>query len=289
MIGQTGEIAPADKRLYALRDVTATVESIPLIASSIMSKKLAEGIDGLLLDVKVGSGAFMKTEGRARELASAMLAICGKFGKRGRAYLTDMNQPLGEQVGNALEIRESIEVLKGSGPKDVTELTLEFGAAMVLMAGLEADMKAARDRVGKALFDGRALERFARMVEAQGGDPRVVDDFGLLPVGPQRSVLRADSGGWVAAIDTEGLGIASMMLGAGREKAEDCVDPSVGLTVQVKVGDRIEPGRPLVTLWHRDGDARTVEAVMRRAVAAFCMAQEPVDPPKLVLDVLQTA
>jgi len=287
MIGQTGEIAPADKRLYALRDVTATVDSIPLIASSIMSKKLAEGIDGLVLDVKVGSGAFMKTEPQARALAQALLSIAHGMGKRGRAYLTDMSQPLGAQVGNSLEVVESVETLQGKGPEDVTALTLDFAAAMIELAGLEPDHERAKARAASALYSGRALERFRKLIEAQGGDPRVCDDVMRLPLATSKTPVMAPRAGYVTAVDTESVGVASMMLGAGRQRAEDAVDPAVGLTVRVRLGDRVEAGQPLAVLWHHPGqDTRAAEA---RLLSSYTLGVEPVPVPRLVLDVLETA
>ena len=286
MIGQTGEIAPADKRLYALRDVTATVDSIPLIASSIMSKKLAEGIDGLVLDVKVGSGAFMKTLPQARALAEALLSIAGGMGKRGRAYLTDMSQPLGAEVGNSLEVVESILTLQGKGPADVTELTLEFAAAMIVLAGLEPDLHAARARASQALSSGRALERFKTLIEAQGGDPHVCDDVTRLPLAASKTPVVAPRAGYVTAVDTESVGVASMMLGAGRQRAEDAVDPAVGLTVQVRLGDHVEAGQPLAVLWHHAGqDTRAAEA---RFLSAYSLGDEPIAPSRLILDTLET-
>jgi pyrimidine-nucleoside phosphorylase len=287
MIGQTGEIAPADKRLYALRDVTATVDSIPLIASSIMSKKLAEGIDGLVLDVKVGSGAFMKRESDARALAQALLSIAGGMGKRARAYLTDMSQPLGAQVGNALEVVESIETLKGHGPEDVTALTLDFAAAMIVLAGLEPDLDQAKARAASALYSGRALTRFQKLIEAQGGDPRVCDDVTRLPLAAAKTPVLAARAGYVARVDTESVGIASMMLGAGRQRSEDAVDPAVGLTVRARLGDHVDAGQPLAVLWHHPGqDTSKAEA---RLLAAYELRGDPVEAPRLVRDVLETA
>ena len=286
MIGQTGEVAPADKRLYALRDVTATVESIPLIASSIMSKKLAEGIDGLVLDVKTGSGAFMKTPERARELASALLSIAESMGKRGRAYLTDMNQPLGSQVGNSLEVIESIETLKGHGPGDVAELTLEFAAAMIVLADRATSYDEARSQAADAIYSGRALERFRRMIELQGGDPRVVDDYERLPLAPEKRQVPAPRGGFVHAIDTQAIGIASMMLGAGRARAEDDIDPGVGLTIRKRIGSEVVEDEPLVAIWHRPGfDPAPVVA---RIQEAYTIADQATTAPPLIADVLET-
>jgi pyrimidine-nucleoside phosphorylase len=286
MIGQTGEVAPADKRLYALRDVTATVESIPLIASSIMSKKLAEGIDGLVLDVKTGSGAFMKTPERARALASALLSIAESMGKRGRAYLTDMNQPLGAQVGNSLEVIESIETLKGQGPADVAELTLEFAAAMIVLADRSASHAEARSQAAEAIYSGRALERFRRMIELQGGDPRVVDDYERLPLAPEKLQVPAPRGGFVHAIDTQAIGIASMMLGAGRARAEDDIDPGVGLTIRKRIGSEVVEDEPLVAVWYRpDFDPAPVISLIQEA---YTISDEAATAPPLIASVLET-
>jgi pyrimidine-nucleoside phosphorylase len=252
LIGQTATLAPADRKLYALRDATATVDSIPLIASSIMSKKLAEGIDALVLDVKVGTGAFMKTEGRARELAQTMCAIGQGHGKRVVAYLTNMDQPLGLAVGNATETIESFEVLKGRGPADIRELTLVLGAEMLVLGAVARDSADGRRRVAAALDDGSGLERMRRCVAAQGGDPRAVDDYGLMPTARRRHDVCARQGGYVTAIDAEGVGVAAMRLGAGRLQKEDAVDPAVGIALAKKLGDPVARGEPLATLLMND-------------------------------------
>lgn len=275
LIGQTAEIAPADKRLYALRDVTGTVASIPLIASSIMSKKLAEGIDALVLDVKVGSGAFMRTEERARALAETMVAIGERMGKRVVALLTDMNQPLGWAVGNALEVRESIEILRGEGPADTTALTLRFAHEMLALGGVDPG------EAERALADGRALARFRSIVEAQGGDPRCVDEPERLPTAPHETMFAATRAGFVAAIDTTAVGVAAACLGAGRATKEDTIDPSVGFTIEARLGDRVEAGQPLVRLHHA---GRGVDDALARLGAAYRIGDEaPVVGP-LVID-----
>src|SRR5262245_28362498 len=222
LIGQTERVAPADKRLYALRDVTGTIESIPLIASSIMSKKLAEGIDGLVLDCKVGAGAFMKDLDRARALCVAIRAIGHAAGKRVTCVLTDMNAPIGRAIGNALEIRESIDTLRGGGPADTRELTVALGGEMLLLGGAVASDDEGRARIARALDDGSALAVFRRVVEAQGGDPRVCDDpDAVLPRATATHALPATRGGVIAAIDAEQLGLAALLLGAGRRTKED--------------------------------------------------------------------
>ena len=258
--GQTARLVPADKMLYALRDVTATVDSIPLIASSILSKKKASGIGGLVMDVKVGSGAFMPTRELALEMARTLVSLGGALGLNVRAYLTNMDQPLGVMAGNALEVRESIDILKGEGPADTTELVVEFAAAMVLLGEFTADGSVARRRAEEALGSGRALETFARMVEAQGGDPRIVDDPSLLPRAGDTRVFAAPQAGFVRSIDCEKVGHAVVALGGGRKKIEDRVDPAVGLEVYARVGDPVVAGDPLVIVHYSD-EARLEEAL----------------------------
>ncbi|MGH2453233.1 MAG: pyrimidine-nucleoside phosphorylase [bacterium] len=262
LAGQTADLVPADKRLYALRDVTATVESIPLIAASVMSKKIAAGARGIVLDVKTGSGAFMKTVEEARDLAEAMVAIGRQVGRRTVALISDMDQPLGRAVGNAVEVAEAIVTLQGTGPEDLTELSVALGARMLLLAGAEGSLEAAVARLRRALRDGLALERFRKMVEAQGGDPRVVDDPGLLPRAPHALPVAADGGGTVASIDAGAVGLAAMTLGAGRAHTDDRIDPAVGILLERKVGDRVVPGQPLATVLANDGDLGA-EAVQR--------------------------
>ncbi len=279
LIGQTARIAPADKRLYALRDVTATVESLPLIASSIMSKKLAEGIDGLVIDCKVGRGAFMKTIERARELCALMRAIGHRADKRVTCVLTDMDAPIGRTIGNALEIRESIEVLRGGGPADTRELTHALGGEMLVLAGVANDAAEGRARIERVLHDGTALEVFRKVVAAQGGDPRVCDSPGsVLPKPKYREELSLGSGR-VTAIDSEALGIAALILGAGRRTKEDVIDPSAGLVVDAYLGEVIEDGAaPQVVLHHSlsPGDGRVAEA---RAMIEAAFVLEPSDRP----------
>jgi pyrimidine-nucleoside phosphorylase/thymidine phosphorylase len=283
LIGQTARIAPADKRLYALRDVTATVESIPLIAGSIMSKKLAEGIDGLVLDVKVGGGAFMKTLPDARRLAATLAAIGRGMGKRVSALLTDMSQPLGRTVGNALEVRESVEILRGGGPDDVRALTVELGAEMLVLGGAAATVAAGRAAIEGAIASGSGLARFRRIVEAQEGDPRVVDDPSRLPTAPRRLDVTAPADGVVEAIDAEAVGLAAMALGAGRARVEDRVDPAAGLVVHKKVGERVARGEPLCTL-HGGRAGEPPERVAPRAAAAWRLGPGPAAPPPLLIE-----
>jgi pyrimidine-nucleoside phosphorylase len=279
LIGQTARIAPADKRLYALRDVTATVESLPMIASSIMSKKLAEGIDGLVIDCKVGRGAFMKTLDSARELCRLMRAIGERAGKRVTCVLTDMEAPIGRTIGNALEVRESIEVLRGGGPADTVELVHVLGAEMLVLGGVARDPAEGRARIAGVLADGSALEVFRRLVAAQGGDPKVCDSPGsVLPRAARRDELGLPPGR-VVAIDSEALGIAALILGAGRRTKEDTIDPAAGLVVDAYLGEVIEPGAaPQITLHHSlpPEDSRLAEA---RAMIERAFVIEPADRP----------
>ncbi|MDF7663920.1 pyrimidine-nucleoside phosphorylase [Bifidobacterium sp. ESL0763] len=248
IIGATGNIAPADKKIYALRDVTDTVDSIPLIASSIMSKKIASGTDALVIDVKTGAGAFMKTLEKSEELAKALVGIGKGVGMECMAVISDMNQPLGRKVGNTLEIEETLDILKGKGPKDLLELVLTLGSYMVVLGGKAADEKEARARLEATIADGSALERFRAMVVAQGGDGRVVDDYSLMPHAKYRIELPAKRAGHVTRMLADEVGIASMKLGGGREKADDQLDYGVGIELNKKVGDEVEAGESLLTI-----------------------------------------
>jgi len=249
LIGQTGDLAPADKRLYALRDVTGTVESIPLITSSILSKKLAEGIDALVLDVKVGRGAFMKTESDARELARCLVRVGTLAEKRVSAVLTDMNAPIGYTIGNGLETTEALEILHGQGPDDLRELTYELAAEMLRAARVSKTMAQALRQVKQVLTDGSALEKMRQIVKAQGGDSRVVDAPDQLAVARHRSTVTATANGYVTDLDPLELGYASMGLGAGRIRAEDAVDPGAGIRLHVQLGDTVRVGDELATLY----------------------------------------
>jgi pyrimidine-nucleoside phosphorylase len=284
IIGQTTSLAPADKKLYALRDVTATIPSIPLIAASIMSKKLAEGSNALVLDVKCGDGAFMKNVNDAQALAEAMVSIGGHAGVRTEAFLTDMEAPLGSTIGNALEIVETIDTLRGGGSADLTAVVLRLSSRMLLLGGVESDAAAATARVAQALASGRALHTFARMVEAHGGDPRVVDDPSLLPAAPGRARFEASRAGFVARMKAEALGRASNVLGAGRSAVGDPVDHAVGIVTLVKPGDRVERGQPLLELHHRDG--RGLSAALALCGESISIGDEaPVPRAKLLGEV----
>jgi pyrimidine-nucleoside phosphorylase len=268
MIGQTAEIAPADKRLYALRDVTGTVESIPLISASIMSKKIAEGIDALVLDVKTGSGAFMKTESDSRRLAESLVAIGNASGVKTEAVISSMDAPLGRAVGNALEVVESLEVLKGRGPADLVDVSLELASRMLVLGKAADDLANADRQARNAIRSGAALDRFRQIIEVQGGDPRVVDDYARLPHVPDRHMVEANRSGYVARLDAELIGRASVALGAGRDRVEDPVDPAVGISIHAAVRDAVRAGDPLLELHYRDRSRLdTALALVSRAIA----------------------
>ena len=258
--GASQELAPADRKLYALRDVTATVASIPLITASIMSKKLAEGLQALVLDVKFGSGAFMKTRAAAEELAQSLVATGKRMGVATTALLTDMNQPLGQMAGNAVEVQESIEVLQGNGPADVRDLTIALGAEVMVSAKQSGSLLTASEQLARSLDDGSAYERFARMVAAQGGNidaPRPI---------AEESIVAAEQRGFLAAVDTEALGIAVIEMGGGRRKVGDQIDFSVGLQMLVRVGDAVRPGQPLVRVFSQAHQCDAVAALIRDAL-----------------------
>ena len=273
LIGQTAEIAPADKRLYALRDVTATVESPYLICASIMSKKLAEGIDGLVLDVKTGSGAFMKTEKESIFLAELMVETGKQMGKKMVALITDMDQPLGWKVGNALEIEECIEVMKGGGPTDLRELCLELAAWMLYLAGRTTSVNHGRELAVEIISSQSALEKFREIIWLQGGDSSVIDDPARLPQAQHGLPILSPATGFVGAIHCEHVGIASLVLGGGREKKEDAIDPAVGLVLHKKVGDPVHAGEPLCTIRY-NSDAR-LRDVRRLLEQAYRIAEQP--------------
>lgn len=284
MAGQTETLVPADRRIYALRDATGTVPSIPLISSSIMSKKLAEDLDGLLLDVKVGSGAFMKTIEDATTLAKTMVAIGASHGTSVTAILTDMSQPLGRAVGNANEIAEAVEILRGRGPEDVRELTIRFAAEMLVLAGL-SDMDAATAQAVDAIESGAALEVFLRLTERQGGDPALVEDTSLLPKATEEHVLVAPRSGVVSRCDAYQIGIASVRLGAGRAKKENHIDPAVGLLIEAKIGDEIERGDPLVRIAYND--EQKCSAALEALSQAWEIGEEPARVGPLILGGIQ--
>lgn len=276
LAGQSERLVPADRKLYALRDATGTVPSIPLISSSIMSKKLAEDLDGLVLDVKVGSGAFMKTVERARTLASTMVGIGAAHGVEVVALLTPMDQPLGRTVGNALEVAESIDVLRGEGPKDLTEITYRLATEMLLLGRITDDPADARRRLESVVDDGSALEKFGEIIEAQGGDPRVLEDPDRLPQAAHHLDLPAPASGYVQVCDAYAIGVAAMRLGAGRATKEDLIDPAVGVTVHAKVGDRVIEGQPLATIaWNDEDRLDDASPLLERAWQIGASRPEP--------------
>ncbi|WP_143463607.1 pyrimidine-nucleoside phosphorylase [Levilactobacillus enshiensis] len=259
IVGATGNIAPADKKIYALRDVTDTVDSIPLIASSIMSKKIASGTDALVIDVKTGAGAFMKTLDDSRELAKALVGIGKGVGMDCMAIISDMNQPLGNAIGNALEIKESIDLLKGEAPADITDLVLTLGSHMVVMSGKAKTLDEARAMCEKTITDGSALKKFGDMVEAQGGDRSVIDHPEIMPQAKYKIPLPAKASGVVSKVEADEMGIASMLLGGGRQKADDKLDYAVGIMMNKKVGDAVKEGDTLLTIYSNREDVEDIK------------------------------
>ncbi len=281
MIGQTKDIAPADKRIYALRDVTATVESIPLIVASILSKKLAEGIDGLVLDVKVGRGAFMKDEARARDLADKLVRVGTRAGKKVVAVLTRMDAPLGKAVGNANETREALEVLHGAGPPDLVECTLVLGAEMLVLGGKARDTGAATTLLREAIASGAAVRVMERMVEAQGGDPSVVANPRSLEIAKEMIEVRAARAGFVTEVDALAIGLTGVAMGAGRTRADQTVDPAVGIELEAKPGDAVQVGQVVARLFVRKkSDA---DPLLERVAGAFQYDDAAPSPLPLVV------
>lgn len=284
LIGQTKEIAPADRKIYALRDLTATVPFRPYMCASIMSKKLAEGIDGLVLDVKTGNGAFMRLEEDAVALARMMAGVGREMGVRVTALITDMNQPLGRWVGNAVETGEAIETLRGESDGDFSRLSVELAAWMLVSCGVESEVGIARERVRAALASGAALERFRRVIELQGGDPRVCDDPGLLPRARYQATVTAGQTGFVTAVQTEELGRIVMEWGGGRVTLGDRIDYGVGLEIHAKLGLAVIPGQPLITAWYND--ERQLDRMRQRMAAAWSIGEAPVPVPPLIHEII---
>ena len=282
LIGQTKDIAPADRRLYALRDVTGTVESIPLISASIMSKKIAEGIKALVLDVKTGTGAFMKTLEDSRALARSLVGIGNASGVETEALITAMDSPLGTMVGNATEVVESIEVLKGRGPADTRELSVLLAARMLVRGGVEREEAQAVARVEEAIASGAGLDVFRRVIENQGGDPRVLDDYGLLPSAPDESTVAAPRGGFVAGLEAESIGRAAVALGAGRARLEDVVDHGVGIRVVAPLGTEVREGDAVLVVNHRGG--RGLDEARRLLEQSLLIADGAPSPRPLILE-----
>ncbi|MBC1373686.1 pyrimidine-nucleoside phosphorylase [Listeria booriae] len=278
VIGQSGNLTPADKKLYALRDVTGTVNSIPLIASSIMSKKIAAGADAIVLDVKTGAGAFMKTDEDAENLAHAMVRIGNNVGRQTMAVISDMSQPLGFAIGNALEVQEAIDTLKGEGPEDLTELVLILGSQMVVLAKKAKDLDEARDMLKEVMANGKALAKFKDFLNNQGGDGSIVDDPSKLPQAKFKIDVPAKESGVVSEIVADEIGIAAMLLGAGRATKEDEIDLAVGIMLRKKVGDKVEAGEPLVTIYANKEDVKAVE----EKIYANIKVSDHADAPKLI-------
>jgi pyrimidine-nucleoside phosphorylase len=288
MIGQTAEIAPADRKLYALRDVTATVESSYLICASIMSKKLAEGIDALVLDVKTGSGAFMKQEADAVFLAELMVETGERVGKKMVALITDMNQPLGTHVGNSLEVIEVLDVLRGGGPEDLRQLCLELAGWMFYLGGIERTVEFGKEKAEKLIRSGSALQRFQKMVEQQGGDERAIDDPSMLPRSKHTRQISSPKNGFISEIDCQAVGIASVILGGGRAKKEDSVDPSVGIVLHRKLGDPVSAGEPLCTI-HYNSETQANEAALLLQKSFRIAEAAPTDKKPLIHRVIRGA
>ena len=284
LTGQSVDLAPADGKLYALRDVTGTVQSIPLIASSVMSKKIASGADAIALDVKVGRGAFMKDLEQARELAEVMVAIGKLSGRRVIAVLSQMDQPLGVAVGNALELKEAIEMLNGRGPEDFHEHCIDLSAYMLILGKKVVDLESGRKLAQQAIDDGSALRKFKELIEIQGGDVSVIDHPEKLPVAKFIIPITSESSGWVKVVDAKEVGESSVMIGAGRARKGDQIDPAVGIMVRVKVGDKVEVGQTLFDV-HVD-DRKSFDTVFQKLKASVELSDEPVEPPPYFWDVL---
>jgi pyrimidine-nucleoside phosphorylase len=285
LIGQTAEIAPADKKLYAMRDVTATVESIALITASIMSKKIAEGIAGLVMDVKCGRGAFMKTRDDARRLAQSLVNTGNSNGVKTEALVTAMDHPLGRAVGNALEVIECCETLKGKGPADLEKLSVTLAARMLLLGGAAGSESEAEGKIRSALTSGKGLEKFRQIIAQQGGDPKVVDDYHRLPAAPRRAFFQAERAGYLAAMDAELIGRATMLLGAGRNRVEDKVDHSVGAIVLAKPGDVLRAGDPILELHYRD--AGQLQPALQLVRQACTIDEKPPLVQNLILETVR--
>jgi pyrimidine-nucleoside phosphorylase len=283
-IGQSDTLAPADRKLYALRDVTGTVESIPLISSSIMSKKLAEGVDALILDVKVGAGAFMKKQVDARRLAQMMVAIGRRMDKKVRALITNMDQPLGFAVGNALEIMEASQTLQNAGPEDLTKLSIELAAHMIQLGKKAATLEEARRIAEKHLVDGSAYRKFKDVVAAQGGNAQALDKFELLPNATGMREITSPRPGYVSSIDAEGIGLASNMIGAGRDRKDEAIDPAVGIILEVKVGEKVDAGSVLCRIYYTREER--VEEAADRVEDSFRISGQKADERNLILEVV---
>ncbi len=284
VVGQSGDLAPADKKLYALRDVTATVDNMSLIASSIMSKKIASGADAICLDVKCGTGAFMKSLKDAKALGQAMVDIGNHIGRQTMAVISDMNQPLGYAVGNALEVIEAIETLKGNGPEDLTLLTITLASQMLVLAGISKDIESAKEEVQHLLRTGAAIDKLKEWIHLQGGDEKAVDDFSLLPQAKYHKEVYLEKEGYVKAIDAEAVGRAALILGAGRETKESSIDLAVGLIIHKKIGDQIKEKTPVATLYYNNEEKyQTAVEILEQA---YEISKEKVEKPILIYDII---
>ena len=283
VIGQSGNLTPADQKIYALRDVTATVDSIPLIASSIMSKKIAAGADAIVLDVKSGEGAFMKTLEDSKALAESMVAIGNEVGRKTMAIISDMSQPLGNAIGNALEVVEAIETLKGEGPKDLTELCLVLGSQMVVVGGKAETLEEARIMLENVIKDGSALELFGDLIGAQGGDKAVIHDPTLLPTAKFQIPVTASRSGYITKMEADDIGIAAMLLGAGRATKEDEIDLAVGIVLKKKIGEAVEEGEPIAVIHANTEDVTQSMALLHEHII---IGEERVTPPTLIGEVI---
>lgn len=281
VIGQSAELAPADKEIYSLRDVTATVNSIPLIASSIMSKKIASGSDAIVLDVKTGSGAFMKEPDEAKNLAQAMVTIGNEMGRQTMAVISDMNQPLGYAIGNALEIKEAIETLQGKGPSDLTELCLAIGSKMVYLANKAPTLEKARELLQQNMHNGKAINKFKELVTSQGGDDSVIDDPSKLPEAKYKIPLYAHQAGVIDSISADQIGVASLLLGAGRMTTESVIDLSVGVILHKKIGDNVKEGDKLLTIHSNE---QSIEEIEKKLINSISITTKAVTPPPLIYE-----
>ncbi len=282
IIGQTKDIAPADKKIYALRDVTATVDSIPLITASIMSKKFAEGTDAIVMDVKWGSGAFMQTLESAEELARTIVGVGKEAGKKVVAYITDMNEPLGKMVGNAVEVKESIEALKGNGEGRLMEVVMTLASEMLVIGGVAKDRNSAFEVLKGKISDGSALDKFRQMVEMQGGNPEVVDNPDVLPKAKKVIDVKSDRGGFITAVNTVDVGISALLLGAGRTKADDVIDHAVGIEILKRIGDKVDKGEVMARFFVNDD--RNLDEAVKRFLNAYEIGDARPEERKVVVE-----
>lgn len=287
LIGQTPEIAPADRLIYALRDVTATIDSIPLITASIMSKKLAEGANGIVFDIKTGTGAFMRTTKDAKALGKSLIATSKRFKKKAVALITDMNQPLGNEVGHSNEIIESIETLKGHGPKDLTDLSIALAAHMIHIAGVEKTFANAEKKALQMVSSGKALEEFRKLLRSQGGDERVVDDYSLLPMASHKTDVVAPKAGYIKMFNNTEIGLLLIELGGGRKSKADIIDHGVGFTFHKKIGDKVKKGEPIFTITHHAHQDEIVKNIQKKFIKdVLTLSTAKVKTPKLILEKL---